>query len=388
MSEVMRFRTGCTLLDLVVGGGEGLGFPAGKVINFVGDKSSGKTFLGCELIAKNKAVHKDRLRHNYDDGENGFTFDTKHLYGINIMDKDTMRSQQIEDMDSNVHKFLKNLKKDELGIYVLDSLDGLSNDEIEQRSVDRFNAHEKGKEFKDGSYGMKTPKFLSQEFFRTKTKQFAEKDTLFVIISQVRQNIDKFSFQKWARSGGKALDFYAHTVLWLATVKKIVKKGKVVGVVVNAKADKSKTARPFRDCTFIIYFDYGIDNIGSNLDYLFDLRGEDGDLKKCAQEIRWTGIPSNLTNVKQFLEDNKLLEKVREGKKGALALDYMIDWISENEAVKKLFDVKFGTPMTREELINKIEQDPKMEKELEQRVIDMWEAEEQAAKTIRKRKYS
>ena len=52
-----------------------------------------------------------------------------------------------------------------------------------------------------------------------------------------------FSFEKYSRSGGKAMDFYAHTVLWLATAKKIEKKENAVGVVVKAKTTKSKTNR-------------------------------------------------------------------------------------------------------------------------------------------------
>ena len=44
--EKLYFQTGCKLLDLVVGGAKGVyGFPAGKFINIVGDKSAGKTFL-------------------------------------------------------------------------------------------------------------------------------------------------------------------------------------------------------------------------------------------------------------------------------------------------------------------------------------------------------
>ena len=40
-------RTGCTLLDCVLGGGWALG----KVANIVGDKSAGKTLLAMEAIA-------------------------------------------------------------------------------------------------------------------------------------------------------------------------------------------------------------------------------------------------------------------------------------------------------------------------------------------------
>ena len=53
-------RTGCTLIDLTVGGGQ-LGFPYGKIINLVGDKSSGKTFLKNEIIAWNKHHYKKQF---------------------------------------------------------------------------------------------------------------------------------------------------------------------------------------------------------------------------------------------------------------------------------------------------------------------------------------
>lgn len=45
-----------------------------------------------------------------------------------------------------------------------------------------------------------------------------------------------------------------------------------VGVVVKAKTTKSKTPRPFRECFFSFLYDYGLDNIGTSIDYLFDLR--------------------------------------------------------------------------------------------------------------------
>ena len=42
-SEPIRFRTGSDLLDLVVGGDKGvMGFPCGKFVNIVGDRSAGK----------------------------------------------------------------------------------------------------------------------------------------------------------------------------------------------------------------------------------------------------------------------------------------------------------------------------------------------------------
>ena len=41
-SNFISAPTGCRLMDLGVGGGVGYGYPFGKIINLVGDKSSGK----------------------------------------------------------------------------------------------------------------------------------------------------------------------------------------------------------------------------------------------------------------------------------------------------------------------------------------------------------
>ena len=112
-----------------------------------------------------------------------------------------------------------------------------------------------GKEIKDkGTYGMATPKFLSSEFFKTQTGKFADKNASLIIVSQVRENLNAGMFgKKHKRSGGKALDFYAHTVLWLTTWIKIKKKDvdgneRQIGVIVEAKTEKSKTPRPYRTC--------------------------------------------------------------------------------------------------------------------------------------------
>jgi RecA/RadA recombinase len=393
-----RFTTGCTLLDLVVGGDTGkLGFPPGKIINLVGDKSSGKTFIACEMVASNYHANKKTLKFNFDDGENGFTFDTNHLYGMDIITENTLRSSKVEEFDINVGKFLKTVDKKEKGMYILDSLDGLSNLDIEKRAEEREKAAEKGKEFDKGTYGMKTPKFLSQEFFKTKASKFDETNSLLIIVSQTRDNIDPFSFKKWTRSGGKALDFYAHTVLWLATLKKIEKviqgQKKVIGVRVKAKTDKSKTPRPFRECVFTVYFDYGLDNIGSNLDFLFNLLTPTGELGSTAKEIVWKGEPINLTNLKKFLEEKDLYttakrERKKEEGKSELSITWTVDWIKKQDKIKKEFDEKFGVPMSRDELIKQIEESPEMEKELEQRVIEKWEEIESKASTNRKKKYS
>jgi hypothetical protein len=224
-----------------------------------------------------------------------------------------------------------------------------------------------------------------------------------VIISQVRENIQPFSFEKYTRSGGKAMDFYAHTVLWLATLKKINKKGKPVGVVIKAKTTKSKTPRPFRDCQFSIVFDYGVDDIGSNLDYLYELRTDKGELTPAAKSISWGGTDTkkqSLLAVKKFLKS----VVIDTGKKKPVnAYEYYTKSITvkmtletalnfiEKTGLRKEYDKEFGgsggKTYSRDALIVHIENNG-LENELAEKVIEKWESIENDIASKRKKRYA
>jgi recombination protein RecA len=349
---VNRYLTGSELLDVLVGGGEGLGYPMGKIINIVGDKSTGKTFLTCEIVAAAHYKYLDKFKWVYDDCESGFSHNTKKLYGFPIMpldEKKRIKSPTVEESYCNVRSFFEKLKDDELGIYVIDSLDGLDSKEgkkIADEQYKRFNAKKKRddeltddekkmKEKKEaGSYKMGKAKYLSQTFFPGLADLIERKNGLLIIVSQVRTNIDPFSFEKYTRAGGKALDFFCHTVLWLANINKISNKGIPIGITVKAKNTKSKTPRPYRECYLKLFFEYGLDDITTGIDYLFDFLTPKGLLKERCNG-QW--------------EDQKI--------------------------------------MTRKALIDFIEKN-NLSKELRKKVRDKWEALEESVKLNRKPKYS
>ena len=401
--ERIYFNTGCTLLDLVVGGTLGVhGYPIGKFINIVGDKSSGKSFLATEMVAA--AYHrfsKKQFRWVYDDCEAGYSFDTDKMYGFDI-NAFGITSSTVEEAFVNISNFAESLKADQFGIYVLDSLDGLTSDEQDEQAMDRIKAVNAGKKFDKGSYGMGKPKYLSREFFPQLCSIIQDKNILVVIISQVRENIQPFSFEKYTRSGGKAMDFYAHTVLWLATLKKINKKGKPVGVVVKAKTTKSKTPRPFRDCQFSIIFDYGVDNIGSNLDYLYELRTDKGELTPTAKSIAWgSGDTKKVTlkEIKSFLGSTdysvgkrKYINALEQLKNDVekINLENALAFIGNNDEVQQAYNDVFGAggkTYSRDALIAHIEENG-LENELSQKVIEKWEGTENDIASKRKKRYA
>lgn len=388
------FRTGSIVLDKLLGGKKDVyGVPAGRFINIVGDKSAGKTFLSNEFVAWAHYEFGKKFKWCYDDCESGYSFDTEELYGFEIMpmkDDDRVHSENVEDAFCNISKFASSLKKDECGIYILDSLDGLTSQEQDDRAEERKKLFAEGKRLEKGTMGMGKQKYLSQEFFPQLCDEIEEKNVLVIIISQIREKVDPGSFEKYSRSGGKAMDFYAHSVLWLATCKKILKRETPVGVVVKAKTTKSKTPRPYRERFFSFLYDYGLDNTGTGVDYLFDLRTDGGDLNKKASAIQWDGN-NNLDKkeLKEFLEEMELLEKFENSKyydMDGTDAENMFAFIQSKKDYKTKFQEKFGETKTRDELISWIEEN-EMEAELDKRVDEKWEEFEDSIRSNRKKKY-
>jgi len=316
-----RYLTGSELLDIQVGGGEGLGYPVGKVINFVGDKSSGKTFLACEVVASAHYKFLDKFKWVYDDCESGFSFNTKKLYGFEIMPLDETKrtkSKTVEDLYCNVRNFLESLKDNEFGVYVIDSLDGLDSLEGKKLADAQYNAYKKKREKitreKEekikGSYRLGKPKYLSNTFFPQLTDLTERKNALIIVISQLRCNLTPGSFEKYTRSGGKAMDFYAHTVLWLANVNKILAKGIPIGVTVKAKNTKSKTPRPYRECFIKLYFEYGLDDITTNIDYLYGFLTPQGKLVKNPRG-NWDDKSMSRNELVKYIEENNVSKELK-----------------------------------------------------------------------------
>lgn len=292
--------TGITLLDLVLDGG----WPVGKIVNIVGDKSSGKSYLALETIAYAKKMLGGTLKWYYDDAEGGFSFDTERMYGFETILEGQRPSSTVEEFAQNLNSQIASLKKGEFLIYVLDSLDGLSSEAERGRDKERQKAFENGKEYDKGTYAMEKQKFMS-EFFRLRAAEIQQLPVILIIISQVRTNIGVMFGEKYTRTGGKALDFYASIILWLAEVEKHKKKDRTVGITIKPKTRKAKIKHPFRECFLELIFDYGIDNISSNINFLYDLKTPQGK-DKGKSKIEWDGKEYSRERLVTHIEEKNL----------------------------------------------------------------------------------
>lgn len=258
-NELLFFSSGSTLLDLSLGGG----WAVGRVFNIVGDKSSGKTLLAIEAFANfSRTFPNARMR--YAEAEAAFDDVFAEQLGFpKTVERPQDMLRTVKDFGKDLFKFAE---KGGPSLYILDSLDALS----DESEVERFEARMADKEEK-GSYGVGKPKEMS-ELFRTITSELGAKQCTLGIISQIRDRIGITFGETKTRSGGRALDFYASQVLWLAETGKLKKtvKGqdRVIGVSIHSKVKKNKCGVPFREADYPIIFSYGIDDEESMLDWL------------------------------------------------------------------------------------------------------------------------
>jgi len=271
------FSTGCTLLDNVLGGG----WPLGRVSNVVGDKSTGKTLLAIE--ASNsfaKTFPSGRIR--YAESEAAFDADYAASLGMPVERVEFTDSEDIEFLTVEVFyrdliTFADDLGDDEPGLYILDTLDALS---------DSSEVTEKIEDFSKGTFGTQKAKQMGK-LFRMCVRRVKNKRCHLMIISQERDNIGVMFGKKSTRSGGRALDFYASQVLWLAKrseIKQTIQKiERTIGVEIRAKTEKNKISMPYKNIDFVVRFNFGIDDLVTSLDWLEQVGKENlvlGDQKR------------------------------------------------------------------------------------------------------------
>lgn len=255
-TQLKFIKTGCKTLDLALGGG----WCVGRVANIVGDKSSGKTLLCIEACA-NFARDYPKGTIDYIEAESAFDKGYAAALGMPIervrFPAEKRPMETVEDLFEVLEGIVDAAKTD--GLVIMDSLDALSDREELDRDMDK------------GSYGADKAKKMSQLFRRLVRKIELKRITL-IIVSQVRDKIGISFGRKTTRSGGRALDFYATHVLYLAHIGQIVKtvskQKRVIGVKVKAKVDKNKVSLPFREAEFSIRFGYGVDDAQACVDWL------------------------------------------------------------------------------------------------------------------------
>lgn len=296
--EVECFSSGCEVLNRALGNG----WPMRRMINVVGDKSTGKTLLMIEAAAQFIQHHKGDAEVVYCECEAAFDKKYAEALGMPLRNVRFIGDEYIvckkgaskkktadgspakvkwwrvpsDEYDPEIHDLLSD------GVYTVEQLEHAMLEVIADATkptlfiVDSYDAlsdsAELGRDPSDkATYAMEKAKYTSA-MFRRINKKLASSNVTLAIVSQTRANIGVVIGKKHTRSGGKALDFYATHVVWLQKLGNLERTRKkvrrVYGVEVRAKVEKNKVALPAREAIFPIIFGYGIEECISMIDWL------------------------------------------------------------------------------------------------------------------------
>jgi len=257
--------TGSTLLDLAISGGRirGGGLPAGILVEIFGPSGSGKTVLLSEIAG---AIQRQQGRIMFHDPESRLNKQFAQLFGFDLEKESYSRPDTVPEVFKAIREWEPEIKnKTAINAIFADSLAALStNLEMTNDDGDKM--------------GMRRAKEFSEELRKT-ARILTQKNYLLVCSNQVRVNVDAGPYgQKYVSPGGESIGFYSSLRLRVSSPSKIKEKKKVagkeisrvVGIEVIVEVYKSSIWKPYRTAPLTIKFDYGIDDIRENLQFIKD----------------------------------------------------------------------------------------------------------------------
>jgi len=294
-----RVSTGSTLLDLAISGGRsrGGGIPGGIVMEIFGQSSLGKTSLLCEIAG---GVQRQGGEIKFKDPESRLSTEFAQLFGVELDEEDVGKPETPVDIFKPMRQW-NPTPQDKIHGQFVDSSAALISDLEQQDKKDEY---------------QRRAKLFSQELRKT-CRYIEQNNWLICATNQVRQNVDGMG-EKYSTPGGEAFNFYASLRLKLSKpssghkiMKTINYKNKEieeqVGVVSQVQVYKSSVWKSARTAQIYLIWDYGIDDVRANLQWLKSRLGTsvytvDGE----------KNVGQGLEKAIQTVEQEELEEELRE----------------------------------------------------------------------------
>jgi len=256
--------TGSTALDLAISGGRvrGGGIPAGIMIEIYGPSGKGKTAVLAEIAGSIQAKGGDVL---FLDPEARLDQEYARIYGIALDKTNYARPDTVTEVFDLIRKWKPKNKDGAVCGILTDSLAALStNLELD----------------KGDTMGMRRAKEFS-EGFRKVCRVIKNNNWVIPCSNQVRQG--KYGE---VTPGGNAIEFYSSLRIRVSSPKEdryILNKAKLTlgeqsvevsetsGIHSLCRVIKSSVDNPFREADIYITFNYGIDDVRANLQYVKDM---------------------------------------------------------------------------------------------------------------------
>jgi len=261
---------GSGLVNAALSGSTSKGIKKGRYVLLVGDSESAKSWVCASVLAEASVnPHFKDYALVYQDPENGMTANIEQFFG-----KELAKRIQFEYPDSIEHSYdiMENYLDQGPCIIIQDSNDALDSEADLEKSEEDKKKRREGKDI-GGSYGTGKAKVNSLRL-KPIVKKLKKTNSILIIISQTRDNLAQFTFDKKTRSGGKALKFYAHMELWTSSIGKITKtingKTRTIGANIQFDVKKNRSTGWHGKVEVPFFRKYGLDDIGSCIDFLVE----------------------------------------------------------------------------------------------------------------------
>jgi recombination protein RecA len=286
--KIDGISTGALSLDIALGGS---GIPRGRVIEFYGPESSGKTTLALHVIANAQKVGGVAA---FIDAEHALDTTWARKLGVDI---NSMLISQPDTGEQGLDIAEMLVKSNAVDIIVVDSVAAL------------VPAAELQGEMGQSHVGLQAR--LMSQALRKLTGIISKSKTCVIFINQIRMKIGVMFGNPETTTGGNALKFYSSVRVDVRRVSTIQdSKGEAIGNRVRARVVKNKVAAPFKTSEFDIMFDSGISMEGD----LVDLAAELNVVNKSGAWFTYGDIKlgQGRDNAKQYLIEHKeLIDEIK-----------------------------------------------------------------------------
>ena len=244
--------TGSSLLDLAISNRPGGGIPAGRITEITGLEQSGKSLVSGHILAETQKKQGVAV---LIDTETSVSVEYLKAIGVDTDKLLYVHVDTVEDIFATIDNIIATVRKsskDRLVTIVTDSVSAAST-KIEMAA-----------DYAKDGYAT-TKAILISKAMRKLTSTIGRQNIALVFTNQLRQKMGVMFGDPWTTSGGKALAFHASVRIRLKSMGQI-KKGattEVVGGKCEATVVKNRMGPPQRKAAFEIYFNRGIDDIGS-----------------------------------------------------------------------------------------------------------------------------
>lgn len=246
--DVEFSSSGSIALDIALGRG---GFPLGRIIEIIGDPSSGKTSFALSYIATRQKRRKElgitNKRDLIVDVEHSLETSFIKGYGVDMSQVIWIRVETVEEALTILIEYIKSGCIDTA---LLDSIDAMENEKMVRRAIGENDVGGMSKEMNKG--------------LRQLAKLCPQTNTLCIFINQIKQNPGVMYGSSDTQTGGRAIIYYSAIIMKMMA-KKPGPSDLPGSSTFRIKVSKTKVGLPLEEEVEIVFL------LGKGIDKVYDV---------------------------------------------------------------------------------------------------------------------